>query len=167
MTLTFSGKKLRKIREANGIKQIQLAQAVGIGQSLLSKYERGDVSAPPYSTIERMAEYLRVRPDDFYDAAFGKPGAPQSTKREQTAAEAVKLILGDRADDYGDARANFGRIAARWSQILGIEITEWQVCHMMIDLKMSRLCQVYKHDSAVDIIGYAALMSELAEDDGS
>ena len=40
---------------------------------------------------------------------------------------------------------------------------------MMIDLKVARLAQGYKRDTAVDIIGYAALMAEIIgdEDDGT
>ena len=40
---------------------------------------------------------------------------------------------------------------------------------MMIGLKVARLAQGYKRDTAVDIIGYAALMADIIrdQDDGS
>jgi hypothetical protein len=40
---------------------------------------------------------------------------------------------------------------------------------MMIDLKVARLAQGYKRDTAVDLIGYACLMADIIgdEDDGS
>jgi len=94
--------------------------------------------------------------------------------RKEIMAEALALIDGDRARDYGDASVNFKRIAERWSQLLGLDqiheirIQPWQVAALMIDLKLARLATGYKHDTAADIIGYAALMAELAEasDDG-
>jgi hypothetical protein len=90
--------------------------------------------------------------------------------------EALRLIDGDRAKDYGSASVNMAHIAERWNQLLSLDqlpttqwIQPWQVCAMMIDLKVARLAQGYKRDTAVDIIGYAALMAEIIgdEDDGS
>ena len=90
--------------------------------------------------------------------------------------EALRLIDGDRARDYGNASKNMAHIAERWNQLLGLDqqltirpIQPWQVCAMLMDLKMARLCQSYKHDTAVDIIGYAALMADIIgdEDDGT
>lgn len=69
--------------------------------------------------------------------------------------------LDDRQAEYGETRLCLGRIASRWSQVLGIEVTPAQVCLCMIDLKMARLCESPGHDdSAVDIAGYAAMLSE-------
>jgi hypothetical protein len=90
--------------------------------------------------------------------------------------EALRLIDGDRARDYGSASKNMAHIAERWNQLLGLDqqltirpIQPWQVCAMMIDLKVARLAQGYKRDTAVDIIGYAALMADMIgdEDDGT
>ena len=90
--------------------------------------------------------------------------------------EALRLIDGDRARQYGSASKNMAHIAERWNQLLGLDqqltirpIQPWQVCAMLMDLKMARLCQSYKHDTAVDLIGYACLMADIIgdEDDGS
>ena len=90
--------------------------------------------------------------------------------------EALDLIDGDRARQYGSASKNMAHIAERWNQLLGLDqqltirpIQPWQVCAMLMDLKMARLCQSYKHDTAVDLIGYACLMADMIgdEDDGS
>jgi len=43
-----------------------------------------------------------------------------------------------------------------------VDIEPWQVCLMMADLKIARMCEGYTDDSPIDIIGYAALMAELA-----
>ena len=90
--------------------------------------------------------------------------------------EALDLIDGDRARQYGSASKNMAHIAERWNQLLGLDqqltirpIQPWQVCAMLMDLKMARLCQSYKHDTAVDLIGYACLMADIIgdEDDGT
>jgi len=84
-----------------------------------------------------------------------------TTKRQQALDTASSLIHGDRTR-YGPPKVNFQRIADRWSQILRVDIEPWQVCLMMADLKIARLCEGYTDDSPIDIIGYAALMAELA-----
>jgi hypothetical protein len=75
--------------------------------------------------------------------------------------EARDLIRGDRASSYGDAKASFERIAALWTTYKGVEITAKDVASMMILLKVSRGVTSAKRDNWLDIIGYAALGSEL------
>lgn len=87
-----------------------------------------------------------------------------TTKRQQALDAASSLIHGPRNADYGPPKVNFQRIADRWSQILRVDIEPWQVCLMMADLKIARMCEGYTDDSPIDIIGYAALMAELAPD---
>ena len=58
---------------------------------------------------------------------------------------------------------NFQRIADRWSQILNVDIEPWQVCLMMADLKIARMCEGFHEDSIFDGIGYLALASELRD----
>jgi hypothetical protein len=84
--------------------------------------------------------------------------------RDRTIEVAQSLINGNRQDEYGKAEENFGRIAVRWQQLLGIEIKPWQVGVMMADLKLARLANGKPDvDSFVDGIGYLALASELSE----
>ena len=72
-------------------------------------------------------------------------------------------VLEERRDDYGDAADQFSAIAARWSITLGISVTPAQVALCMIDLKLARLTYDPRHiDSVVDVIGYAALLREVA-----
>lgn len=53
-------------------------------------------------------------------------------------------------------------IAARWSLTLGTSISAQQVVLCMIDLKLARLAHDPQHrDSAIDVIGYAALLPEV------
>lgn len=70
--------------------------------------------------------------------------------------ERAESITHNRADDYGDPKVSFDRIALMWSAITGADITAQQVAHMMICLKISRLQHTPHHlDSLVDIVGYA------------
>ena len=72
-------------------------------------------------------------------------------------------VLEERRDDYGEAADQFKAIAARWSITLGIPVTPAQVALCMIDLKLARLTYDPRHiDSVVDVIGYAALLREVA-----
>jgi hypothetical protein len=79
--------------------------------------------------------------------------------------EARDLIRGDRASSYGDAKASFDRIASLWTSYKGVEITAKDVAAMMILLKVSRGVTSAKRDNWVDIIGYAALGSEIEKND--
>ena len=87
----------------------------------------------------------------------------QKAARVAPALEALDFICGDREKDYGGLE-NFTRLAERWSQTFGRQVQPWEVCLMMMDLKLSRLINQYKRDSVVDIIGYACLLCELYDD---
>ena len=63
---------------------------------------------------------------------------------------------------YGPPAESFEIIAARWSLVLGIEVTPAQVALCLIDLKLARLTRDPSHlDSIVDVAGYAAILSEV------
>lgn len=85
---------------------------------------------------------------------------PHSPRRD-ILQEADRLIHGPRQQHYGPPEENFRRIAVRWGQLLGVEIAPWQVCVMMADLKIARLCEGPHRDSMVDGCGYLALAGEL------
>ena len=68
--MNFSGKKLRSIRVSKEISQKQMADDCELNQSLISKYERGDILNPPHHAVKVMADYLNVDPNEFYGADF-------------------------------------------------------------------------------------------------
>ena len=71
-------------------------------------------------------------------------------------------ILAQRRAAYGEAAKSMTAIAARWSITLGQTVTPAQVVLCMIDLKLTRLAHDPKHrDSALDVLGYAALLPEV------
>ena len=80
--------------------------------------------------------------------------------------QAEQLINGPRAQDYGDARENFGRVAQVWSALLDQDIKPEQVALCMTALKMCRLANTLDHaDSWIDAAGYIALGAEIATKD--
>lgn len=73
-------------------------------------------------------------------------------------------VLVQRQNAYGDPADSMAAIAARWSLTLQQPITPAQVVLCLIDLKLARLAHDPKHrDSAIDVIGYAALLPEAAQ----
>lgn len=77
--------------------------------------------------------------------------------------EAYTLVDVDRAQMYGDGKANMRRIARLWSEYLGVDIRAKDVAAMMVLHKVSRIAEfqtkpsMNMHDSWIDIAGYAAL----------
>ncbi|MBA2707196.1 MAG: hypothetical protein H0U59_05265 [Gemmatimonadaceae bacterium] len=77
--------------------------------------------------------------------------------------EAQELIHGKRQQEYGHPSVNLQRIADLWSVYAGPAFTPDDVAIMMALVKVARLMQGYKHDSAVDLCGYIALLERLRE----
>lgn len=83
--------------------------------------------------------------------------------RDEVLNEALTIVNGDRASDYGDASENFARIAQGWSVILGTEVTLAQVALCMDWVKTARLIQSPDHlDSWIDKAGYSGLGAEVS-----
>ena len=76
----------------------------------------------------------------------------------------VQCIIQERQQHYGAPLANFTEISKRWSLTLDTPVTPAQVALCMIDLKISRLTNNPTHkDSLLDILGYAACLSEIQQ----
>jgi|TARA_R110002020_G_scaffold98549_2_gene234464 hypothetical protein len=86
-------------------------------------------------------------------------------KREQVLQKAFKLVHGPRAKKYGPPLTNHQRIAAGFSVIFDQEVTPSQVVKALIWLKIARLVNENDDDSWIDIAGYAAIGSEIADDE--
>ena len=68
----------------------------------------------------------------------------------------------DRHASYGDPAELFARVAARWSQVLGADVSAAQVALCLLDLKIARLVHDPAHlDSQLDLAGYAACLREV------
>ena len=83
---------------------------------------------------------------------------------EQLLAQASSAVR-ERRHTYGQPRELFERVAIRWSQVLGTEVTPVKVIVCLVDLKVARLSRDPRHlDSITDIAGYAGLLAELLDD---
>ena len=79
--------------------------------------------------------------------------------------EQAAAVVRHRRGTYGAPRDLFERVAARWSQTLGITITPAQVIICLIDMKVVRLTHDPEHlDSITDIAGYAGCLAEVLSD---
>jgi hypothetical protein len=71
-------------------------------------------------------------------------------------------VIEHREQIYGPPAESFEAIAARWSLVLGIEVTPAKVALCLIDLKLARLTRDPSHlDSIVDVAGYAACLRDV------
>ncbi len=87
--------------------------------------------------------------------------------REQILDEAKSIVCKDRNAQYGEPEDNFKVIAGLWTQyaenyIKNGPILPEDVAFMMLLFKIGRLITGgFKHDTLVDIVGYAACAEEL------
>jgi len=58
------GENLKNLRKAKKLSQKQLGDRVGVSESIVSRYESGEVS-PPIDTLCKMAKELNVSLDEF------------------------------------------------------------------------------------------------------
>jgi len=90
----------------------------------------------------------------------------QTPVRTDVLRQAEQCITQDRAATHGKAEDSFGRIGKLWSVWLDREITAYDVAMMMTLFKAARAKGNPAHaDNLVDLIGYAALAAEMAQQD--
>ena len=82
-------------------------------------------------------------------------------KEDSILVEAQRIVEGDRAADYGDAKTSFTKIADLATILTGREITDAEVCMVLIAMKLTRESFKHKRDNLVDLCGYAKLLNDL------
>ena len=88
--------------------------------------------------------------------------------RKKIMRAAAELMDGERAKDYGDAVEMHRRIAAGWSEILGVKVEAHEVALCMAWLKIARLVETPSHeDSYVDLVAYGSLAGEIQARDSA
>jgi hypothetical protein len=89
----------------------------------------------------------------------------QAALKAEMLLEQAASVVRERRRTYGQPRELFERVAVRWSQVLGVQVTVRQVAACLIDVKIARLAHDPRHlDSITDIAGYAGLLAELLDD---
>ena len=56
------GERIKRLRQAKGITQEELAKVVGLQRAAIAKYEIGIVENMKQTTIKKIADYLNVKP---------------------------------------------------------------------------------------------------------
>jgi hypothetical protein len=75
-------------------------------------------------------------------------------------------VISERGRFYGHPKINQGRIASRLTQLFEIEVTDYDACLAMVEIKLSRIQETKTHiDSYLDAIAYLALACELATEE--
>ena len=74
------GRRIREVRKRRGLTQVELAQQLGIDQSLLSNYERGIVRIHG-GLVAGLARVLRVTADELLGLQAPSGEAPVSDRR--------------------------------------------------------------------------------------
>jgi len=91
-----------------------------------------------------------------------------SLDRRKIMKAASDLMDGERAKDYGDALEMHRRIAAGWSEILGVNVKAHEAALCMAWLKIARLVEKPDHeDSYVDLVAYGSLAGEIQARDSA
>ena len=89
--------------------------------------------------------------------------------RQTILQEAHTIIYGDREETYGTPSVNLERIARLWrAHLIGrygnsVNVTEEDVCWMMMQVKQARQMNKPKRDNLVDAAGYIALIERIQE----
>ncbi len=63
------GDKIRQLRDEAGLTQGQLAVGSSVSQGYLSQLENGEVKNPSAAVLLRVAQAIKIDPDDLFEAA--------------------------------------------------------------------------------------------------
>jgi len=66
ITATFSGARLRAVREARGVSRRDLCALASVGPDALAKYELGGNASPGSQALVRLAVALDCNVEDFF-----------------------------------------------------------------------------------------------------
>ena len=77
--------------------------------------------------------------------------------------EAIQLVHGDRAQQYGHPHTVYSRALPMWMGILGIPVTYTQLCYCVAALKMARELTTPhpEEDNNRDIAGYIGVLNRI------
>lgn len=98
--------------------------------------------------------------DRYITAEATHPSNPSPP--ESILVEAERIVNGPRQATYGHPLDNFTRLAKLCEPIVGVPLTAEQMALIMVQVKVSRLCETPGHrDSQVDGAGYFGVYSKI------
>lgn len=99
------GETIRRLRKDNGLTQAQLAEAIGVDESYISKIETGRLPyTPSEETLRLLAQILKADPLELLALAQKTPDELQSVVGSPSAREFFELVRERRleSDDWED-----------------------------------------------------------------
>lgn len=96
---------IRRLRKEEGLTQSQLGDAVGVGESYISKIEAGKISyTPSEETLRLLAQKLNIDPLKFLSMAEKAPEELKAAADSENAREFFSLLRDSRIenDDWQD-----------------------------------------------------------------
>ncbi len=91
----MAGKRIRFFREQDGLTQAELAEKTGLSDNFIGLIERG-IKHPTLETLNKIAEALEVRLDEFFQPMTNRPEDAEGALKE------LKRLLNKR--DFKDAK---------------------------------------------------------------
>ena len=88
-------------------------------------------------------------------------------KTKEILEQTIRILTGQRQQDYGDKVVNHRNIADLWSSYLNKKISPHDVAICMLLVKVARLKNRKTKDCYVDMAGYAAIAGEINDTDTS
>ena len=82
-------------------------------------------------------------------------------KTREILEQTIRIVTGQRQQDYGDKVVNHKNIADLWSSYLNKKISPHDVAICMLLVKVARLKNRKTKDCYVDMAGYAAIAGEI------
>jgi transcriptional regulator with XRE-family HTH domain len=130
----FDGRRLRAARRAAGLTQLQLSELVGVHETAVTNWERGE-RVPRVDRLRVLAAALKVRPADLTDLAEDGPASLQALRvgagllQDQVAAGAGLTRTKYAALERGEIASLSGRDAAALARVLGVGVGVVRTAH--------------------------------------
>jgi transcriptional regulator with XRE-family HTH domain len=106
--LTGLGQALRWLRDRQGKKQYQVADAAGITKGMLSAYETGR-QRPSLETLEKILDTLGCDLNDLHNAIQIMNGRPEKARRRDDSAPAAEEAFSGDAEGRAEIHKLLGR----------------------------------------------------------
>lgn len=89
--------RIKELRKAKSMKQVELANAISVSQAALSGYETGKYE-PDFYTLQRIAEFFNVSIDYILGRDEKKPAAEDSSGREKEFVQLFEKLTPEQQD---------------------------------------------------------------------
>lgn len=96
--VNFSGKRLKEIRKAAGVKAEELAQAVGVSRPTISNWERGKI-IPTTENFHLIAKFFDCSTSDFQD---NSPNEGLKSEISEKVLSIFKMVAAQRGQSLDD-----------------------------------------------------------------